>query len=1162
MTGTAPRAGEALRPAEGPADPPSSRPRTGVLGGEVLAFRLAPGQGVQRIPLPRNDSIALGPGAVLHWAFYADGPAAAVAPHAALAVTVDVVFDDGTRLSDDAEVRDRYGFALGAQAQFDAAWAMPEQWNADSVALGAYVGRGGQVEVVLGAPSLAEPDAAAPGAPVPGAPAPAADGAGGEVTGFVEVRIEEAPARPGADPSPAERVDTRRGSHAGPRFSRGNTIPITAAPHGFCFLTPATDAGDARWPYRPSLHDDPDEAGVGVRRLEAVQFSHQPSPWIGDHGILQLMPFTGEPHSDRAARRRGIVPGTERARPHVYTAELADRIRLEVTATDHGGAFRVAAEDPDSVVGFVLDQIGAEGRLTFSADGTAFTGWVPEGEAGWGNPPRTYFAGRVVPRSDAEGSGPDAGPRARRSVASGPLADAGHERVAGYVAGRGAIEVRIGLSYLSIAQAERTLALELPDTVSFDALRDALQARWDELLGAARIPPLPADAHAGRALAHEEDAARIASALYRLHLYPCRMDENTGTAERPVPRYADATAPAAPHGEDETGAVVRDGAAFVTNGYWDTYRTAWPMLGMLDPAGTGAMLDGLLRQWRDGGWMARWSAPGYVDCMVGTSSDQIFADAARRGLPFAAADAFESAWRNASEPSADPRCGRKGIGAGRFLGWIPSSVHEGMSWSIENAISDAGVARLAEALAADPDADPSARARWRAFARSFRNRALSYRALFDPASGFFRGRDGSGSFSAGPFDPRVWGGDYVETNAWGMSVSPVHDGAGLAALHGGPAGLRAHLDRLLAEPETADPASGGTYGTVIHEQREARALRSGMCAISNQPAHHIPWMHVFGDEPWRAGATAHALARRLFTGAMIAQGFPGDEDNGEMSAWWLWAALGLYPLELGAGVLRIGAPLLDDVTVRRADGRTLRIRARRESPDAALLVEVRLDGTLLERPLLDVRVLDRRADAVLDVVLTADPARAAGSPLWQPRGSSADAGARSGVAASRNAANHAVLGAPGWRADLTGPVEVPGAERAGSPGAPFGPDDAAALFADGADAAVPLAAGEAVGWRFAAPTTVTDVTLTAVTTTPADALVWERSADGGTWIPVATTHREELPADRTVPFTFAASVATVMLRVRAVSPVVLRQIELFDLGDPAVDVREDPQPAR
>ncbi len=213
----------------------------------------------------------------------------------------------------------------------------------------------------------------------------------------------------------------------------------------------------------------------------------------------------------------------------------------------------------------------------------------------------------------------------------------------------------------------------------------------------------------------------------------------------------------------------------------------------------------------------------------------------------------------------------------------------------------------------------------------------------------------------------------------------MHDGAGLAALYGGPAGLGAHLDRLFAEPETADDAFGGAYGTVIHEQREARALRSGMCAISNQPAHHIPWMYVHSDRPWQAGAAVHALAERLFAGAMIGQGFPGDEDNGEMSMWWLWAALGLYPLELASGELRIGSPLYDDITVRRAGGSVLRIRSVRADPDARLLVRARLNGVELDRPVLSVDALAEDAELELEFSV-GSPTRRRGVGSGRQRG--------------------------------------------------------------------------------------------------------------------------------------------------------------------------------
>ena len=1075
-----------LTAAEGPADPPSSKPFTGVLAAPVFAFAFDPAEGPQHLEVPGLDAVTITTDTVLHWAFYADGAEAALAPHAALAVTVDVRLDDGARLTDDPRMRDRYGFAITPESQFAARWSMPEQWNADTVSLAPVAGRSGTVEVVLGAESLVA---------VTGLPA--------RVTGFVQVLVE---GRVGAasDLPPVERVDTRRGTHSGARFSRGNTIPAVARPHGFTFVTPATDAADARWPYRPFVHDDPQG-----RRLEALQFSHQPSPWIGDRSVLQLMPFSGAPASDHAARRRWIVPGSERARPHEYAVELHDGrgsgIHVEMTATVHGAAFRVTGADDDARVGFVLDQLTDEGRLRWTeADG--FTGWIPEGAEDWGNAPRCYFAGRVL-------EGP---------AESGQLDDAGRGRVAGFVAGHGSLEVRVAVSFLSIEQAERSLALELHAATGFDELRADAAASWNRLLGRVTIPPLPEVDAPYRGLADEENRARIASALHRMHLYPNTAAEETGSRDAPASAFADVFAARAPFGETRTSAPVAAGELVVNNGYWDTYRTEWPGLALLDPTLAGRLLDGQLEQYRRGGWMARWSAPGYVDSMVGTSSDQIFADAARWGVGFDHRTAFESGWRNACEPGPDARSGRKGIDRGRFAGFIASAVPEGMSWSIENAISDAALGRFAAQLADAPETSETDAARYRAFARYFANRALSYRALFDAETRFFRGRDDRGSFSSEPFDPRTWGGDNVETNAWGMSVGAVHDGDGLADLYGGRAGLRRHLDALFAEPETADERFGGAYGTVIHEQREARALRSGMCAISNQPAHHIPYMYGFTDQPWRAGATVHELAARLFAGAHIGQGFPGDEDNGEMSAWWLWAALGLYPLELASGVLRIGSPLLDDVRVDRGEGATLRIRSIRDSPTAHVLREARLNGVPLPTAELPVGALVDSAagEVVLDLVFGDAP------EAWLGRIPETDA-------------------AP-WRPDLTAascggaPIaseRVRHAERAFDDGDP-----------DGADG-VALGPDEWIGWRFAEARAVSDVSVTTVEAASSTALVWEAEI-ADCWERVAVTADVDLPADRTTPFTLAARVVTSALRVRAEAEVTIRQLELFGLDGP------------
>lgn len=1074
-----------LAPADGPADPPSSRPRAGVLRGPVFAFSFDPSAGEQRIDAPGLTGIPVTSDTLLHWAFYADGTEATLAPHAALAVTADVRGADGTRLSDIAAVRDRYDFPITADAQFAARWSLPEQWNADTVSLAPLPHTTGSVELVFGTDGLA----AEPGLPT-------------RVTGFVQVLLEQVPVHRTADAlPPVERVDTRRGTHSGPRFSRGNTIPAVAVPHGFTFVTPATDAADTRWPYRSGIHDDPPG-----RRLEALQFSHQPSPWIGDRSVLQLMPFDGRPTSSRTGRRRWITPGSERARPHEYAADLGGGLRAEMTATSHAAAFRVHGDGPEAVVGFVIDQPTDHGRLVWTDSG-GFEGWMPEGTEDWGNAPRCYFAGTVLhPNGGARGS-------------RGALDDDGRGRVAGYIAGVGSLEVRVAVSFLSIEQARRSLELEAPEESTYEDLRDASAASWNPVLGRVTIPPLPAAKVPYRRLADDENRDRIAAALHRMHLYPNTAAENAGTADAPTLRFADVFAPREPFGEGATSAPVVAGELVVNNGYWDTYRTEWPALALLDPALTGRLLDGQLEQYRRGGWMARWSAPGYVDSMVGTSSDQIFADAARWGVAFDRPEAFETGWRNACEPGPDPLRGRKGIDRGRFTGYIASEVREGMSWTIENAVSDAALGRFAAQLAGDAaSADARSRldaARYRSFARYFANRALSYRTLFDADSGFLRGRDAAGCFAAG-FDPRVWGGDNVETNAWGMSVGAVHDGAGLAALHGGPDAFGRHLDALFAEPETADERFGGAYGTVIHEQREARALRSGMCAISNQPAHHIPFMYAYSDRPWRSAEIVHDLAGRLFAGAHIGQGFPGDEDNGEMSAWWLWAALGLYPLELASGMLRIGSPLLDDIRVDRGDGSSLRIRSRRSGPSAHVLTSARLDGIELARAELPVDAFV--GDADLELTFGTDPADAL------------EAGA------------NAVPDVRVWCRDLTdgggdviASASVVESARVVDDGDPSGSDGVA------------LASGEWVGWRFAEPRPVSDVTVTVTAPAPSSSLRWEIIDDRGEWSEVATTHTEDLLADRTTPFTVASRVVTPAIRVRAEAEVTIRQIEVFDL---------------
>ncbi len=428
------------------------------------------------------------------------------------------------------------------------------------------------------------------------------------------------------------------------------------------------------------------------------------------------------------------------------------------------------------------------------------------------------------------------------------------------------VELRIGTSLISRENA----ALAVPG--SLDA-----QSEWDELLGRVTVKG-----------ATDDQLVTLYSNLYRMYLYPNRLGE----------AMPDGTVA---HISPATGAVV-PGELSANNGFWDTYRTIWPALVLLRPDAAAHLLDGFVQHYREGGWVPRWSAPGSLDAMVGTSFDIVFADAAAKG----AVDpetGYRAALRDATARPAHPADGRKGLASSLYRGYVDRTVPEGLSWTVEGALNDFGLSVLAGRLGHTAEQ------------RYFASRAFAHESLFDAATGFFRGREANGQFGA-DFEPFRWGGDYTETSAWTMAFAAPHDGAGLARMHD----LRARLDEYFTIPETGREQFRGDYPTVIHEMVEARDLRMGLWGLSNQPAHHIPFLYAHAGDPASMQRIVAEARRRLFTGSEIGQGYPGDEDNGEMSAWWFFAALGLYPLTPGAAEYVVCGPLFPRMTVALPHG--------------------------------------------------------------------------------------------------------------------------------------------------------------------------------------------------------------------------------------------------
>ncbi|KQY52453.1 GH92 family glycosyl hydrolase [Lysobacter sp. Root494] len=805
-------------------------------------------------------------------------------------VAVDLLFTDGTRLSE-LGARDQHGFALSPRGQGDSKSLYTQQWNHKQARIGD-VAAGKVVDRIL-----------------LGYQAPF-----GRATfrGWLDdIRIAEAPVATPAK-RPSDHVLTTRGTNSSGAFSRGNNIPATAMPHGFNFWAPATDAGSLSWFYEYAKRDD----AQNLPRLQALTLTHETSPWMGDRQTFQVMPSiaSGVPSPNREDRAVPFRHENEIARPHHYRVELDNGIVAEIAPADHAAMFRFTFPGEDA--NLIFDNADDRGSLTLSSETGELTGYT-DTRSGLSN-----GAGRMFVYAKFD----------RPVIASGTLVATDGEKgakrvnVPGYFrfdAGKQrSVGMRIATSLISIDQAKRNLALEIAEHDTFDEVRERAQNAWDEKLGVIEVEGATPD-----------QLITLYSNLYRLFLYPNAAHENVGSNEAPRWRHAVQSTPGKdiPAGttEAQTGAPLADGKVYVNNGFWDTYRTAWAAYSLLTPRDAAEMVNGFVQHYHDGGWVPRWSSPGYANLMTGTSSDASFADAYVKGVEgIDAASVYAAMIRNAAVVPPNDNIGRKGMDVAPFIGYTPDSVGEGVSWALEGYINDYGIANMLDAMAKETK-PILPRERLEAERDYYRNRALDYVRMFDPSIGFFQGRNTQGQWKskAKDYDPRVWGHehDYTETNGWGFAFLAPHDGQGLANLYGGREGLARKLDAYFSTPETA--GYPGSYGDVIHEMVEARDVRMGQWGFSNQVAHHVPWMYLYAGQPWRTQKIVREVLARMYIGSEIGQGYPGDEDNGESSAWWIFASLGFYPLQMGSGNVVIGSPLFTKATVHLENGRKLVISA-------------------------------------------------------------------------------------------------------------------------------------------------------------------------------------------------------------------------------------------
>ncbi|MGD7789936.1 GH92 family glycosyl hydrolase [Propionibacteriaceae bacterium Y1700] len=973
-------------------------------------------------------------------------------------VAVDLAFTDGTRLSELAAV-DHHGYRLTPRAQGAANALWPDQWNHVRSRIGD-VAAGRTIDRILIGYDHAEGPT--------------------QFSGWLDdLTIGVLPSVP-ADTAPSERVLTTRGTNSSGGFSRGNNLPATAMPHGFNFFTPMTDAGSISWPYeyhrRNTAENRPALEGFGV--------SHQPSPWMGDRQTFGVMGVDHEPSQDRTDRALSFGHDAEVARPHVYDVRFDNGMRTEITPTDHAAMFRFTFTGDESWIAF--DNIDNNGGLQLDQESGTVTGFSDVRSGNSQGATRLFVYGRFD-QSVSEVAKPGGGERP--DVFGHAKFDTSTDRT---------VTLRLATSLISIDQAKHNLDLEIAADDTFEKLQDRAQSAWDKALGVIKVEG-----------ASDDQLTTLYSNLYRLNLYPNSGHENVGTADAPKWKHAvQSSAENVPSSPTETGAPVVDGKVYVNNGFWDTYRTAWAAYGLYAPQQAGELVDGFVQQYRDGGWISRWSSPGYANLMTGTSSDVAFADLYVKGIKgIDPRDTYDAGLRNATvaPPGSNPdntNVGRKGNHRAPFLGWTPSSVPEGVSWGLEGGINDYGLANQARMMATDPRTPESDRQRYREEAAYFLERSRIYRNTFDPKINFFQGRAADGTFKTAPdaYDPRVWGNehDYTETNGWNFAFHVPHDGAGLATLYGGRQGLADKLDTFFATPETGE--FPGSYGGVIHEVREARDWRMGQWGFSNQVSHHIPWMYLYAGQPHKTQQIVRETLQRGYVGSEIGQGYAGDEDNGEQSAWYLLAALGLYPLQVGSGNYVIGSPLFTKATLDLGDGKKLVVNAPQNSTENVYVQNLRVNGRVHPDTWISHEQL---ADgAVLDFEMGPKPSR------WGTRAAAPPS------VSEPNTDRPAI-------ADVTGPG------RGTSAG--VGADDVSAAFDDNSRTEVSLSGDDrSLTWKGSDTATADFYTVTSGAEDGADPTAWklQGSNDGKAWTTIDERNEQQFSWRRqTRPFQLAEAVS-------------------------------------
>ena len=693
--------------------------------------------------------------------------------------------------------------------------------------------------------------------------------------------------------TPAEPVDyvsTLVGTESKFELSTGNNYPAVAMPWGMNFWIPQTGKMGNGWAYVYSAD-----------KIRGFKQTHQPSPWINDYGQFSILPITGKPEFDQDKRASWFSHKAEIATPYYYRVYLADYdVVAELAPTERACAMRFTYPESDKSF-VVVDAFDKGSYVKILPEKQMIVGYTTKNSGGVPDNFKNFFVVKF-----------DKPFTYKAAVADGTVGEGNTEAtcnhagaIIGFQTKRGeAVNVQVASSFISEEQALRNLG-ELKDGC-FDRIKAEGRKTWNDVLGKIEIEDQNID--------HKRT---FYSCLYRSVLFPRSFFEYD--AQGKVVHYS-------PY-----NGKVLPGYMFTDTGFWDTFRCLFPLLNVMYPSMNTKMQEGLVNAYKESGFLPEWASPGHRGCMVGNNSASIVADAYLKGLRgYDAEELWKAVVHGANNvhPTVSST-GRLGHEYYNKLGYVPYDVkiNENVARTLEYAYNDWCIYKFGKALGkSEKELKP------------FLARSYNYKNVFDPETKLMRGRNKDGKFQT-PFSPLKWGDAFTEGNSWHYTWSVFHDPQGLINLMGGKQNFNQMLDSVFNVPPLFDDSY---YGGVIHEIREMQIMNMGNYAHGNQPIQHMIYLYGYSGQPWKTQYWIREVMDKLYNAHP--DGYCGDEDNGQTSAWYVFSAMGFYPVCPGSNQYVLGVPYFDKLTLHLENGKSLTVTAKGNSDVTRYVNAMTLNG--------------------------------------------------------------------------------------------------------------------------------------------------------------------------------------------------------------------------